>query len=230
MHYHCIHGAWHGAWVWDPLIDRLSDAGHTVTAPDLPGPGAPPHHRDESINLESHIRAAVPENAGWLVGHSYGGMIAKALIDRYPDKVMGIILIEALWPERSGQSVIDLLPQAAAETIMQRTEESGNGWTMPPPPAAQFAIADKQLETQVERRLVHQPLATFEQALEWHDNTTPQCFLIASDRNPQPYEATADRLKLNGCRVKHISGGHNLMLTNPDAVFDAMAQIASHRS
>ena len=34
-----VHGAFHGAWCWEPLILALSEAGHTTHALDLPGAG-----------------------------------------------------------------------------------------------------------------------------------------------------------------------------------------------
>ncbi len=34
-----VHGAFHGAWCWEPLVRELRAAGHTATAIDLPGSG-----------------------------------------------------------------------------------------------------------------------------------------------------------------------------------------------
>src|SRR5215831_12802071 len=34
-----VHGAFSGAWIWGPLIDRLKAAGHSVETFDLPGLG-----------------------------------------------------------------------------------------------------------------------------------------------------------------------------------------------
>ena len=34
-----VHGAFSGAWIWAPLIERLRAAGHSVEAFDLPGSG-----------------------------------------------------------------------------------------------------------------------------------------------------------------------------------------------
>ena len=34
-----VHGAFSGAWVWEPLTERLRAAGHSVEAFDLPGLG-----------------------------------------------------------------------------------------------------------------------------------------------------------------------------------------------
>ena len=35
-----VHGAWHGAWCWDRVVDRLSVAGIAAVAVDLPCHGA----------------------------------------------------------------------------------------------------------------------------------------------------------------------------------------------
>ena len=37
-----VHGAWHGAWVWERLRPELEARGHAVLAPELPSddPGA----------------------------------------------------------------------------------------------------------------------------------------------------------------------------------------------
>ena len=35
-----IHGAWHGGWAWENVKTLLSEKGHTVLTPDLPGHGS----------------------------------------------------------------------------------------------------------------------------------------------------------------------------------------------
>ncbi|MBT3661687.1 MAG: alpha/beta fold hydrolase, partial [Rhodospirillaceae bacterium] len=40
-----VHGAYHAAWCWQRVVPVLEQAGHRVSAPDLPGHGddkAPP--------------------------------------------------------------------------------------------------------------------------------------------------------------------------------------------
>ena len=34
-----VHGAFSGAWVWEPIVDDLRSAGHSVETLDLPGSG-----------------------------------------------------------------------------------------------------------------------------------------------------------------------------------------------
>ena len=31
-----VHGAWHGSWCWDLLVEELTRRGHRCVAPDLP--------------------------------------------------------------------------------------------------------------------------------------------------------------------------------------------------
>jgi hypothetical protein len=38
-HFVLIHGAWHGGWSWDGVIEKLKLAGHTAEAPTMPGHG-----------------------------------------------------------------------------------------------------------------------------------------------------------------------------------------------
>lgn len=224
MHFHCLHGAWHGSWVWQPLARLLNGEGHTVSAPDLPGLGSRADELDKSINLESHIDASAPASPCWVVAHSYAGIIAKALRNRHPAMVQGIVLIEALWPVTSGQSVLDLLAPDAVSGLLQKVTDDGEGWKILPPPVSQFAISDSHLQSVVEMRLTAQPFLTFKQPLEWADETVPVAYLIASDREPQPYQQTATRLAAMGTNVVSMPGGHNLMLTNTAMVHKAIMQ------
>ena len=70
-----VHGAWHGAWCWQPVVDRLEAAGVPVVAIDLPGHG---DDRRPLTDLHGHgdaVRAALDRIDGpvLLVGHSFGG-------------------------------------------------------------------------------------------------------------------------------------------------------------
>ncbi len=64
-----VHGAWHGAWCWEPTVGALRARGCEVNALELP-----------LTNLQddaAEVRRALDATAGdaVLVGHSYGGMV-----------------------------------------------------------------------------------------------------------------------------------------------------------
>jgi pimeloyl-ACP methyl ester carboxylesterase len=68
-----IHGAWHGAWCWQPVIERVRGAGLPVVAVELP-----------FTSFEDDV-AAITEAASAvdgeivLAGHSYGGRLVSAV-------------------------------------------------------------------------------------------------------------------------------------------------------
>jgi pimeloyl-ACP methyl ester carboxylesterase len=106
-----VHGAWHGSWSWDAVAERLRAAGHGVITPDLAvvaGAASTP-----GDTLASHIAEAltVIRSHGLtdfvLCGHSYGGMVATGIADAIPERVRGLVYLDAYVP-RGGDSVSSL--------------------------------------------------------------------------------------------------------------------------
>ena len=64
-----VHGAFHGAWCWEPVRAALDERGVANLAPDLPLSGL-------DVDAKT-VRAALDATSGpvVLVGHSYGGMV-----------------------------------------------------------------------------------------------------------------------------------------------------------
>ena len=105
-----VHGGFHGAWCWEPLIAHL--AGPAV-AVDLPGRGARPV-QVASVTLDDCVRAVIDDAdaAGFdrfvLVGHSLGGLTVTETAVRFPDRVAAVVYVAALIP-RVGQSAGQLM-------------------------------------------------------------------------------------------------------------------------
>jgi pimeloyl-ACP methyl ester carboxylesterase len=81
-----IHGAWHGAWCWEPAMADLAARGFEAHAVSLRGHGGSPrppgYVRSTIIQYASDVRAAIAA-AGprpVVVGHSLGGMLLQLLI------------------------------------------------------------------------------------------------------------------------------------------------------
>ncbi|WP_138935295.1 alpha/beta fold hydrolase [Roseovarius arcticus] len=92
-----IHGVGLRAEAWAAQIDELSKA-HRVVAVDIPGHG-------ESAALKSRAQmadftdaiAAVLDAPAVVVGHSFGAMIAMDMATRYPDRVIGVAALNAIY-------------------------------------------------------------------------------------------------------------------------------------
>lgn len=77
-----VHGAWHGAWCFDPVIPLLRLGGVEAVAIDLPGHGADRDSMSDLYGDAAHVSRVLDEVAGTnddgdivLLGHSYGGAV-----------------------------------------------------------------------------------------------------------------------------------------------------------
>jgi pimeloyl-ACP methyl ester carboxylesterase len=88
-----IHGLWLHSTSWQPWADVFRDAGYDPVIPEWPGvPGTVAEARahpesqagvgiDEVIEHHAEVVAALPQPPV-LVGHSFGGLVVQALLDR----------------------------------------------------------------------------------------------------------------------------------------------------
>jgi pimeloyl-ACP methyl ester carboxylesterase len=139
-----VHGAFSGAWIWGPLMDRLRAAGHSVEAFDLPGAGEDQTPAGE-VTLDAYaarlcqVLAAGSEPAV-VVGNSMGGIIATQGAARCPDRVRALVYVAAFVPQ-NGQSLLDLtkLPEGAGDQVQANISIAGD-----PPMATMPAAASRQ--------------------------------------------------------------------------------------
>jgi pimeloyl-ACP methyl ester carboxylesterase len=104
-----VHGAWHGAWCWYKVLAQLENAGHQVSAVDLPSLG-----KDRSplagATLQSYTDVvcealgARPEPA-MLVGHSMGGIAISQAAERMPERIQKLVYLTAFLL-RDGETLI----------------------------------------------------------------------------------------------------------------------------
>lgn len=111
-----IHGAWHGAWAFEPVVGPLKARGFSVEAVDLPLAG-----------VSGDIAAArdlIAEHPGAVVlGHSYGGLvITHAAIG---EDVSHLVYLAAMMPDE-GEEVragIESFPPTALQGAMAPQED-----------------------------------------------------------------------------------------------------------
>ncbi len=103
-----LHGIPTGAELWRGTMPKIAAEGYHCLAPNLPGYGmtrvAP--GGDYSIFGAAQLIDLWLKTIGledvWLVGHDWGGAVAKVLAARYPDRLSRLTLsncpVEDLWP------------------------------------------------------------------------------------------------------------------------------------
>lgn len=185
-----VHGAFAGAWAWEPALEPLRAAGHTVEAIDLPGSGEDPTPAGE-VTLARYgerICAALAHGEpAVLAGQSMGGMAITQAAAMCPDRVILLVYVGAFVPAE-GQSLVDLVayPEAADDQVQANMVVQGDPpVAILPPDAARHALyncaTDEQAAWAAER-LGPQPVGAFETRV-----AIPEANRAAFDALPRAY-------------------------------------------
>jgi pimeloyl-ACP methyl ester carboxylesterase len=163
--YVLIHGAWHGSWCRTPVRRLLAADGHRVFTPTLTGVGERSHRLSRDVDLNTHI-ADVANLMIWedlgdivVVGHSYGGLVARHVADRMPDRIRSLVYLDAFVPD-NGKTLFDHLLDNG-KSFRELAVAAGDGWKVPAPPASYFSVNAADADW-VDRQCRVHPLSTFE--------------------------------------------------------------------
>ena len=235
--YVLVHGGGHGGWCYQRVARLLRAAGHEVYAPTLTGLGERAHLLSREVDLDLHIRdvVAVLHSEDLrdviLVGHSYGGMVVTGVADRAVDRVGRVVYLDAATPT-NGQSLVDVAgPIIEAVRPMGQTVDGIELVLLPAPDAGLlYGVTDEDDLAWMAERLTGHPWQCFEQPLRLTNEdalrSIPQyhvvCTSTLATRDPQLIaEARA------AGRLWDIDTGHDLMITEPEAVADALLEVAA---
>lgn len=117
-----VHGAWHGAWVWEKVVPLVERAGHGVIAVDLPGHGSdrtPVCDVTMAAYVERVSEVLLKQSKPvTLVGHSMGGGVITGVAERHPDRLERLVYLAGLIP-RNGESMLDILSSDQDSLILR---------------------------------------------------------------------------------------------------------------
>ncbi|MGF7238700.1 MAG: alpha/beta fold hydrolase [Frankia sp.] len=235
--YVLVHGGGHGGWCYQRVARLLRSAGHEVHTPTMTGLAERSHLLRPGIDLDLHIHdiTALLHYEDLrdviLVGHSYGGMVITGAADRAADRIGRLVYLDAANPV-NGQSLVDVAgPTINATRPYGQVVDGVELVLLPFPEAGKiYGITDPaDLAWMAERLTAHpwrcfeQPLALTNEAALW---AIPQyhiiCTATLATRDPE----LMDKARAAG-RLWDIDTGHDLMLTEPQAVADVLQQVAA---
>jgi len=229
--YVLVHGAWHGSWCWARVRRLLTAAGHQVFTPTLTGVGERSHLLSRDVGLDTHI-ADVTNLMVWedlrdvvLVGHSYGGAVVRHVADRMPDRICSLIYLDAFVPE-NGKSLLDYMPDGGT-TLRQLAVAHGDGWKMPPVPAAQLGV-NAEDAAWVDRQCTMHPLSSCETRAQISgacDSVATIGYILARGYDGwfgEFYAKAAER----GWWREELPCGHDVMLDMPNELTALLLQRA----
>ena len=234
-----VHGAFGGAWTWEPIVDKLESLGHTVETFDLPG-GGTDETPLEDVTLAScadrvcSVLAQRPE-AAVLVGYSMGGIVATQAAGNCPERVASLIFVASFMPS-NGQSLLDLtgLPEGEGDMIQANIVVEGD------PPAASLpdeatavAVYNCCTPEQAERAVVRrrpQAVAVFATPVRIDEErlaSIPRSYVLTQQDNSIPPALQRRMIREHPCgRVIELDTDHAPQLSATDDLVAALDELA----
>ncbi|TFY96212.1 alpha/beta fold hydrolase [Ramlibacter rhizophilus] len=239
--YVLVHGAWHGGWCWQRVVQPLAAAGHRVHAPTLTGLGERSHLLSSAITLETHIAdvmgviEAEELQDVILVVHSYAGMLGTAVADRMTARLRRLVYVDAVVP-RPGESWSSTHAGTTRAARIASAEASPDYAFAPPDPQVYgLSGADAQW---LQRRQTPHPGHTYTAPLAFDAarvGRVPRTFVNCT----APALATIDAIRprvvdasfwsghwLPGSDVVELKTGHDPMVSAPAPLCELLTRYA----
>jgi pimeloyl-ACP methyl ester carboxylesterase len=235
--YVLVHGGGHGGWCYQRVARLLRSSGHEVYTPTLSGLGERSNLLSPDIDLDLHVRDVVAVlhyedlHDVILVGHSYGGMVITGAADRAADRIGRVVYLDAANPQ-NGQSLVDVAGPIIESTRPLGVVVDGVELVLLPSPEAGlfYGVTDPDDVAWMADRLTGHPWKCFEQPLRLTNQSAfaalPQYHIVCTSTLATRDPELMEKARADG-RLWEIDTGHDLMITEPAAVTDALLQIAA---
>ena len=229
-----VHGAWHGSWCWKRVRKALQTQGHDVFTPTLTGIGERSHLLSRHVNLETHI-LDVENLIRWedlsdvvLCGHSYGGCVISGVADRFPERIRALVYLDA-FVLQSGENLAQHVPEAQYKQLLEAVQAVGDGWKVPPIPAAVFNVNSNDRDW-VDQQCTMQPIGTFEQCIQLSGgarNIANVTYISANGFvEGSPFPPFYEKAKAMGWKTITVPCGHDVMLDSPDELTKILLDVS----
>jgi pimeloyl-ACP methyl ester carboxylesterase len=223
-----VHGAWHGAWCWERLLDPLRERGHEVVTPELPSEDTELGLQDYADTIDGALRNA---DDVVLVPHSLGGLVGPVVARRRP--LRALVYVSALIPEPglsfSEQLSAESEPVLVFEGGREVDDEGRSYW---PDPEATARIMYGDLAPQ-DARWAAERLRPQAQRSQAEPSPAPPeglrvgSIIGANDRVVSPSWSRRVARERLGVEPVELPSGHFPMITHPELLADALAQLDS---
>lgn len=235
-----IHGAWQGAWAWQPVIDQLEAKREShevgqVLAPELPGHGKRSSDEIRRITVEHYINSVVTPAQVMrlddvvLVGHGFAATFIPQVALELGDKVKRIIFIAGELPAEGKKPCDRLSPWWKMMLRVFKDEE--NGFRFPDFIAKGILCngLDRISAGRVLSRLTPEPF------LPWKTPINRQGFagrfpttyvILTKDKVIRPRLQRRYSQTLSSPEIEEVKAGHCALLSHPREIADLLLKHA----
>ncbi len=221
-----VHGAWHGAWCWERVTGPLRERGHEVVTPELPS-------EDTKLGLEDYAetvdRALGGADDVILVPHSLGGLVGPVVAARRPLKAL--VYLSALVPE-PGLSFSEQLGASSEQVLLfeggRMVDDEGRSYWGDREATTTIMYGDLEPD---DAQWAFDRLRSQAQKSQGEPSPTPppdprvESIIATNDRLLSPAWSRRVARERLGVEPVEIPTGHFSMITHPDLLADALAQL-----
>jgi pimeloyl-ACP methyl ester carboxylesterase len=214
-----VHGAWHGAWCWDEVVDRLSGDGLAVVTIDLPSVVSGGDLYDDARALREVLDDTPGDKV--VVGHSYGGIVITEGAAG-AEGVRHLLYLTAFMLDE-GQSLADVAGTDPPE--WQIPAPDGKTLTVDGPQQVFYNTCPPEVADAAAARLRPQTIASFVEpvrSVAWRD--VPSTYVICDRDQAIPVPAQ-EAMSARAGSTHRLDSDHSPFLTDPDAVADLIRAV-----
>ncbi len=220
-----VHGAMHGGWCWREVQRRLEEAGHTVHTPTLTGQGERRHLLTRDVGIATHVGDLTEllwfeDLRDVVLGvHSYAGVLAGPVVEQADGRIRKVAYLGAFLTG-SGESLLDVEPEATARRYLELADSAGDGWRVPASPAFldQWGVTDPDDRAWVGPRLTDFPLRCCKEPAVFSPDAlaaVPCAYIRHTDPPLPSLERSWRRAEAGGAEMFDIASGHDMMIARP---------------
>ena len=219
-----VHGAWHGPWCFDHVVDGLEARGVPTLAVDRrrPGPDGQLRAVTDSAENERIVRAALDQIDGpvVLLGHSFGG-VAITTAPLGNDNVKHLVYLTAMMPDTDG-AVPD---NFANPELVAAIQEADDGSTTVEPDKIRQIFYHQCPDADVERAMreltPNEAAITFDAPREAAWKTIPTTYIVCTE--DQALLAPGQRqLARRANRIAEWPTDHSPFFSNPQLLINLL--------
>jgi pimeloyl-ACP methyl ester carboxylesterase len=231
-----VHGAAHGGWCWEKVAPILTERGHKVCAPDLPGLGkdqTPPANVTLADNVEKISRLLDKmEEPVVLVGHALGGVTISQTAEARRRKLKALVYVCGLMPP-SGKTSREMTAGDPDALFRRSRELSPDGMTYSfaraQLPALFYADVSPEDRYRAMERLRPQPASISTTPLsltEERYGSVPRWYIECTRDNAVVIGRQRAMLKNVPFKVITMECGHTPFYSAPEELADHLETIA----
>jgi pimeloyl-ACP methyl ester carboxylesterase len=217
---------------WNAVVEEISKT-HRVCLYDRaglgksdPAPKLPRTSLDVANDLAALLTKARVPDPYLLVGHSYGGMHLRMFASRFPDKVLGMVLVDASHPDQDEKWLAALGPALANEPeSVSKARQFLSSRQSPSSNPESIDVKASSAQVRAAHGLDDKPLVILTHSPKWRiDPSLPDDVALKIETISQQLQIDQKKISSKSSLRQADHAGHQVQAEDPGLVVEGIRQ------